>query len=250
MTLSKRRRAAAAVTAAMILLASCASVDGPGDTGDGPGDTSDDAATQENATEQLVAECSPPPDLPEAPPTFDQEDVPSGTDLSTVTATLTTNCGDIVLELYGDRAPVTVDSFIGLGEAGYWDGSPCHRLTTSGIFVLQCGDPTGTGRGGPGYTFGIENAPEDGQYPRGTVAMARAQDPNSNGGQYFIVYGDTALPTEGGGYTIFGTVVEGMDIVDQIAAEGTREGSPDGSPAQGISVLSVEITEEEATESD
>ena len=82
-------------------------------------------------------------------------------DPATVTATVETTCGDIELELLADKAPQTVASFAFLAEEGYWDGSACHRLTTQGIFVLQCGDPTGTGRGNPGYGFGIENAPED-----------------------------------------------------------------------------------------
>ena len=95
---------------------------------------------------------------------------------------------------------------------------PRARATASpreGIYVLQCGDPTGTGQGGPGYTFGIENAPKDGKYPTGVLAMARTQDPNSNGGQFFITYKETQLPTDGGGYTIFGKVTKGLDIVEQ-----------------------------------
>ena len=107
--------------------------------------------------------------------------------------------------------------------------------------MLQCGDPTGTGTGGPGYGYGIENAPADGTYPRGTLAMARTQDPNSNGGQFFIVFEETALPVEGGGYSIFGEVVEGMDIVDAIAEAGVAGGAGDGVPAQPISILDVTV---------
>ena len=98
------------------------------------------------------------------------------------------------MELDGTKAPQTVASFLGLARSGYWNDSPCHRLVTSGIFVLQCGDPTGTGSGGPGYGFGVENAPKDDQFPAGTLAMARTSDPNSNGGQFFIVYKQTELP--------------------------------------------------------
>lgn len=259
-TSGRRRGVMAAVSAALILLASCAQVDSPPATPGGAGDqdppaTATDtpggeATEDQTASDQLVAGCEAPPALPEAPPTFDQSDAPSDDPAATLYATVTTNCGELVIELDGASAPVTVASFAQLAEHGYWADSPCHRLTTSGIFVLQCGDPTGTGRGGPGYTFGIENAPADGSYPRGSIAMARTQDPNSNGGQYFIVYEDTELPVQGGGYSIFGSVVSGMDIIDQIAEQGTREGSPDGSPAQGISVLSVEISEEKATQSD
>lgn len=161
---------------------------------------------------------------------------------------IATNCGTIEVELYADKAPQTVSSFAHLAELGYWQDSPCHRLTTQGIYVLQCGDPTGTGRGTPGYTFGIENAPQDGNYPPGTLAMARSQDPNSNGGQFFIVYDDTQLPTQGGGYSIFGRVTSGMDIVDRVAEQGVDGGGADGPPAAPISILSVEVTQEKASE--
>ena len=104
------------------------------------------------------------------------------------------------MELDGKAAPQTVASFIFLARDGYWNDGGCHRLTTeeSGIFVLQCGDPTGTGSVVPPYGFGVENAPPDGDYPRRTVAMARGNDPNCNGGQFFFVYKDTQLPTDPG----------------------------------------------------
>ena len=149
-----------------------------------------------------------------------------------------TTCGEITPELYGDKAPQTVASFLFLARDGYWDDSPCHRLVTSGIFVLQCGDPTGTGSGGPGYGYGVENAPKDYTYRRGTLAMARTTDPNSNGGQFFIVYEKTRLP-DPNGYSIFGRVTGGMDIVDRVAAAGN---AADGvAPAQPISILDVKV---------
>ena len=189
--------------------------------------------------------CDP---APAVPGTKAELDVPStkGTKGKTFTATLTTNCGDITLELYGDKAPRTVASFRQLARTDYWRDSPCHRLTTSGIHVLQCGDPTGTGQGTPGYGYGIENPPEDGKYPRGTLAMARTNDPDSNGGQFFIVYEDTELPTDGGGYSIFGKVTGGMDIVDRIAAAGVAGGGTDGAPEAPISILRVAVTEKKA----
>ncbi len=177
-----------------------------------------------------------------------QVEAPEAEITGTWQGAITTNCGIIEVELYGDKAPQTVGSFAHLAEHGYWEDSPCHRLTTQGIYVLQCGDPTGTGRGTPGYTFGIENAPEDGKYPPGTLAMARSQDPNSNGGQFFIVYNDTELPTQGGGYSIFGRVTSGMDIVDRVAEQGVDGGGADGPPAAPISILSVEVTQEKASE--
>jgi peptidyl-prolyl cis-trans isomerase B (cyclophilin B) len=189
-----------------------------------------------------------PPPLPTSVSTFDPQQSPTATEGTLQHAVIRTTCGDIEVELYGDKAPVTVASFAFLAGEGYWEDSPCHRLTTAGIFVLQCGDPTGTGRGGPGYTFGIENAPPDGHYPRGTLAMARAADPNSNGGQFFVVFEDTRLPVEGGGYTSFGRVTSGMDIIDQIAEQGVDGGGADGMPVQPISILEVEITEEKASD--
>lgn len=159
----------------------------------------------------------------------------------TFVATITTNCGVITVELDGTKAPGAVASFVMLARANYWNDTTCHRLTTQGIFVLQCGDPTGTGGGpGPGYHFGVENAPADGNYPAGTLAMARASDPNSNGDQFFIVHGDTKLPVETGGYTIFGKVTAGLDLVKKIAAAGSYpEG--DGAPLGAISILSVSV---------
>ncbi len=188
-----------------------------------------------------VGECTSPPPLPTSVPSFDEAPSQDIAEDSVWKATLTTSCGDIVLELFGDKAPQTVSSFIFLAREGYWKDSPCHRLVPQGIYVLQCGDPTGTGTGGPGYGYGIENAPADGTYPRGTLAMARTQDPNSNGGQFFIVFEETALPVEGGGYSIFGEVVEGMDIVDAIAEAGVAGGAGDGAPAQPISILDVTV---------
>lgn len=163
----------------------------------------------------------------------------------TFTAILQTNCGDVTLELYGAKAPQTVASFLQLAK-GYWTDSPCHRLTTQNIYVLQCGDPTGTGTGSPGYQFGIENAPQDGDYPTGTLAMARAEDPDTNGGQFFIVYADTRLPTDSGGYSIFGKVTDGMDVIKAVAKAGTNSPSGDGAPTQPISILKVTVTEKKA----
>ncbi|HET8599636.1 MAG TPA: peptidylprolyl isomerase [Segeticoccus sp.] len=188
--------------------------------------------------------CTPPPQTPTAAKSFASAPPPSDAQHTTWTATLQTNCGKITVQLYGDKAPQTVSSFLHLARADYWKDSPCHRLTTEGIYVLQCGDPTGTGTGTPGYGFGIENAPADGDYPPGTLAMARSMDPNSNGGQFFIVYRDTKLPTAGGGYSIFGKVTGGMDIVRTIAKAGVAKDAPrpgDGAPAQPISILSVSV---------
>lgn len=159
-------------------------------------------------------------------------------------ATLITNTGDIQLLLYGDRAPQAVASFITLARQGFYDHHPCHRLTTAGIYVLQCGDPTGTGTGGPTYNFGpIENAPHDDIYPAGTLAMARrGGDANSMGSQFFLVYADSAIPSDNaGGYTVFGRITSGLDILEAIASEGVADGSADGRPAVNVVIEGVEV---------
>lgn len=168
----------------------------------------------------------------------------------TYVATVTTNCGDIELTLDGEKAPQAVASFVELAKQNYYLNAPCHRLVTDdSLRVLQCGDPTGTGQGTPGYGYAVENAPTDGTYPRGTLAMARTNDPDKgNGGQFFVVYGDSSLP-DPDGYTVFGTVTSGLDIVDRIAAAGVAPGgtsSTDGFPAAPISILRVAVTEKKA----
>ncbi|WP_067536296.1 peptidylprolyl isomerase [Nocardia crassostreae] len=150
------------------------------------------------------------------------------------TADLATNCGTITIELDAARAPHTVNSFVFLSEQRYFNQTRCHRLTTEGIRVLQCGDPTGTGTGGPGYRFNDENL-EGATYPAGTVAMANS-GPNSNGSQFFLVYGDSQLPPN---YTPFGKVTKGMSVLQNIAAGGTVDGSGDGTPAAGVVLDSV-----------
>jgi len=201
------------------------------------------------AAAAAAAGCEPPPT---ALGTAAQLTLPKASTAKgkTYVATVTTNCGDIELTLDGTKAPQAVASFVELARQSYYLNAPCHRLVTGGsLQVLQCGDPTGTGQGNPGYGYAVENAPKDGKYPRGTLAMARTSDPkNGNGGQFFIVYGDSSLP-DPDGYTVFGTVTSGLDIVDKIAAAGVAPGgtSPtDGSPVAPISILRVAVTEKKA----
>lgn len=155
---------------------------------------------------------------------------------------LNTNCGQIVVELDHKAAPETVNSMLFLTEQKYFNSTPCHRVTTSGLYVLQCGDPTGTGTGGPGYQFDDENLPkqQDNNYPAGTVAMANS-GPGTNGSQFFIVYDDTTL---GSNYTIFGRVIQGLSIVQDIAKEGASNGT-DGSPNQAIGIETAVYTTNE-----
>jgi len=147
-------------------------------------------------------------------------------------AVLDTNHGPITIELDPDRAPQTVNNFVFLANEGFYDGVIFHRVIPG--FVIQGGDPTGTGTGGPGYKFRDE-LDKPGTYSRGTVAMANA-GPNTNGCQFFIVLGSPGLPHA---YTIFGEVTEGMDAVDAIAALKTRSDRP----VDDAIIRSVKITE-------
>jgi len=135
----------------------------------------------------------------------------------TTVMTLMLNDKPVPITLDRAKAPCTVNSFVSLAGQGYFDGTSCHRLTDSGgLYVLQCGDPTGTGSGGPGYTFPDELNGITG-YPAGTVAMANA-GANTNGSQFFIVYQDSSLPPS---YTVFGTIdASGLAVVKDIAAKG------------------------------
>jgi peptidyl-prolyl cis-trans isomerase B (cyclophilin B) len=152
-----------------------------------------------------------------------------------VSVTIETNAGEIPATLDADATPCTVNSFVSLADQGYFDMTTCHRLTTQGIFVLQCGDPTASGSGGPGYQFPDELSGKE-TYPAGTLAMANA-GADTNGSQFFIVYDDTPLPPQ---YTVFGRVdAAGLKVVKRIAARGTETGGPDGAPRRTVEIVSV-----------
>ena len=211
--------------------------------------SSPDPTVNASPTPVLAQGCTKPPATLGTSATLEAPD-PATAAGKTFTATLKTNCGDLVFTLDGAKAPIAVASFLQLAKTDYWVDSPCHRLTTTAdLQVLQCGDPTGTGSGNPGYGYAVENAPKTGRYPRGTLAMARTSDAaKGNGGQFFIVWGDSTL-IDKDGYTIFGTVTSGLDIVDKIAALGVAEGSrtpEDGAPKAPISILRVTTTEKKA----
>ena len=150
--------------------------------------------------------------------------------------TLATNQGDIVFEMKSEEAPCTANNLRSLAHFKYFDDTPCHRLTTEGISVLQCGDPTGTGSGGPGYSFKDENL-DGATYPRGTVAMANA-GPGTNGSQFFLVYEDSPLPPA---YTPFGTITSGFDVLEKIAAAGSdgSNGAGDGKPNLPVQIKTL-----------
>lgn len=160
------------------------------------------------------------------------------------TGTVTTSAGAISVSLDGGAAPQAVANFVYLAQQGFFTATPCHRLVTANIYVLQCGDPTGTGSGGPGYSWGpIENAPTNNIYPAGTIAMARSgNDGSSMGSQFFIVYKDSPIPADtAGGYTVFGHVTSGLDVVQAVADAGVKGGLTDGAPTTAVTIEGVEV---------
>ncbi|HVW44763.1 MAG TPA: peptidylprolyl isomerase [Amycolatopsis sp.] len=150
---------------------------------------------------------------------------PKGTKVpstGTVNVTLHSTVGDIPITLDRALAPCTVNSFLGLVDQNYYTGTSCHRLGTEGLQMLQCGDPTGTGMGGPGYTVPDENFPQL-TYGRGILAMAKTSQPNSGGSQFFMVYGDAQLDPD---YTVFGSISDaGLQVLDKVARAGVDPAS-------------------------
>jgi peptidyl-prolyl cis-trans isomerase B (cyclophilin B) len=164
------------------------------------------------------------------------------------TFTLQTTCGAVPIALDAAKAPETVNSFDFLAGKGFFDHTKCHRLTTSGIYVLQCGDPSGTGSGGPGYTIGDENLAAFGKagssgsvdYKAGTVAMANTGQKHSGGSQFFLVYKDSPLPPS---YTPFGTIsADGMKVLAKIAGAGEKTGQGDGAPNATVVIDKATVT--------
>ncbi len=150
-------------------------------------------------------------------------------------AVIRTDRGDITVELLADRAPATVNNFVFLAREGFYDGVIFHRVIQG--FMIQGGDPTGTGTGGPGYRFRDElEAAQELGYRRGTLAMANA-GPNTNGSQFFIVHADAQLPPA---YSVFGRTLEGLDVVDAIATTGTDARDR---PYDDVTITTVEILE-------
>jgi peptidyl-prolyl cis-trans isomerase B (cyclophilin B) len=172
------------------------------------------------------------------------------TDPAQVSISMVTNQGNVGLLLANNESPCTVNSFVSLAQQKFFDNTQCHRLTASPTSsVLQCGDPSGDGTGGPGYQFANEYPtdqykPDDPAahepviYPRGTLAMANS-GPNTNGSQFFMVYKDTELPPE---YTIFGKIQQdGLNTLDKIAKGGVGGGGADGPPAIQVTIKSVRL---------
>jgi cyclophilin family peptidyl-prolyl cis-trans isomerase len=153
---------------------------------------------------------------------------------------LHTNCGNITISTQNHNAPITHTAIAYLAENGFYDKSLCHRLTTSGLYILQCGDPTATGSGAPvGWSgYQNENLPSEvvNNYPAGTVAMTNT-GPNTNGSQFFFTHRDTTLNSN---YTIWGSVSSGLDIIKHIAVQGVKGGGNDGQPIP-VSINSIEL---------
>ena len=194
-----------------------------------------------------VAGCAKPTSKAHEPATLKQPSAPDKKLAKTMT--IKTNCGVITIEM-NPAAPQTVTNLSTLARAKYFDGTFCHRLTTEGIYVLQCGDPSAQGSGSPGSWTGYkdENLPTKTilTYPAGTVAMANS-GPNTNGSQFFLVYKDTALPAS---YTIWGKIKTGLPLllkvekvgaykVDDASGKGYYAG--DGYPVQPIEIKSVTV---------
>ena len=235
-TMLKRALAPAPVLVLLLGLAACGDDDSGDqardDTSATPSETgSESASASETAEEgpceyvpdgQAAAEVEPPPAAP--------------AETGKVKITLQTSVGDLDATLGADKTPCTVNSFLSLAEQGYFDGTTCHRLTTEGIFVLQCGDPTATGTGGPGYSFEDELSGTE-TYGTGTLAMANA-GPNTNGSQFFIVYDDSPLPPS---YTVFGKMTPAaVDVVAGVAADGSNPPA-DGTPKTPVDIESVTL---------
>ena len=163
-----------------------------------------------------------------------------------VAVSVTTNRGPLGFTLDRSPAPCTVASFVSLVKQGYYDKTPCHRLVTQGIYVLQCGDPTGTGSGGPGYTIPDEATGSE-TYPAGTIAMARTSQAHSGGSQFFIVYRNSPTLQQHLGaqqYTVFGRVATGLGVVRKVAKAGVAPGgqSPsDGTPKLPITLRTLSL---------
>ena len=172
------------------------------------------------------------------------------TDPVVIRASIATSAGTVGLELDNNKTPCTVNNFTSLAKQGFFDNTKCHRLTTSTeLGLLQCGDPTGTGTGGPGYRFPNEYPTNQYRmsdpalktpvlYPRGTLAMANS-GPGTNGSQFYLVHQDSMLPPT---YTVFGTIDgAGLATLDKVAAAGVAGGSDDGTPVVDVMITSVQV---------
>ncbi|GAB3032258.1 peptidyl-prolyl cis-trans isomerase [Nocardioides flavus (ex Wang et al. 2016)] len=236
-----KRLATVAACLSVLVLSACGNeADGSetaSDSSETSGETSEEtseepAASGETTTCEYPSDGQEPARDVEAPET-------EATAEGTVPATITTNFGDIGLTLDAASAPCTVNSFVSLAEQGFYDDTPCPRIgDMDGFGILQCGDPSGTGAGGAGYSFADELSGDE-TYPAGTLAMANA-GPDTNGSQFFLVFRDSQFPPS---YNVFGTIDEaGLEVLTEIAAVGNDNSNPAGGGAPNEDVTIEEVT--------
>ncbi len=260
----QQRKRVAAITAVVIVVAVVAATVALATIGTGPrtppADTAAPATTETSEAPpppidiptQLAAPLTRPAPFPATVGCAYQPDEPAAKPVNppptsgvsargTVAVSLTTSAGQVDLVLDRALAPCTVNNFVSLAQQGYFTGTTCHRLTTgSGLQVLQCGDPTATGSGGPGYRFGDETYPEL-TYGRGQIAMANA-GPDTNGSQFFMIYGDASGLTPD--YTVFGTIAPAsLGVLDTVARNGLEpgRGSGDGRPRTQVIFTAAKV---------
>ena len=214
-------RPLALLGAALVFIAACSAPAGGGSS------PSSDASAEASVEPSTAASTCP---------TAEPEPLPAG---ETRSVAISTSEGDITMQIEADLSPIAAGNFVALADCGFYDGVVFHRLVPG--FVIQGGDPTGTGTGGPGYT--ISDEPVTAEYGRGTVAMARTSAPDSVGSQFFIVLDDAAAEALAAynTYQIIGTVTEGMDVVDAIAAM-PNSGEPNNAALQPVAMDSVTVS--------
>lgn len=209
-----------------------------------------DAATDPQPTDDPANCIWTPEDAAANPDLKDVGAPPTGKapDKGTQTMTITMNIGVVEVEVNTAKAPCTARSMTYLASKNFFDNTKCHRMTTEGIKVLQCGDPAGKGTGGPTYKMAEENLPNftdaTKNYPIGTIAMAKTQAPNSTGSQFFIVWGDTPLD---GAYTVLGTVTKGLELIQQVGAAGSKDpetgaDATDGAPKTEVIIQTLTMS--------
>lgn len=224
----KRLLAAAAALVLLLGLAACSDDDEPSSASDS---SSEQPVNPDGADCVYVEDGRPAArevDFPADKAAYDGD----------VEMTISLSAGDVDVTLDADAAPCTVNSFTSLAAQGYYDDTVCHRLTTGiTLQVLQCGDPSATGGGGPGYSFADELTGSE-TYGPGVLAMANG-GPDTNGSQFFIVYGESDLAPD---YTVFGSVdPDTLGVVEDIAADGVKDGYEDGPPATEVTIEGMTV---------
>lgn len=234
---------AAAAAALLVSLSACGS-SGGGSTGSDAGGASSKSSSASSDWKSIVKPSKTTCDYPKdhMGTAAKEVEVPQRTAQysGSVPATINSSVGPLKITLDADKAPCTVNSFLSLAQQDFYDGTSCHRLAdTPGFQLLQCGDPTGSGSGGPGYTIPDELKPTD-KFPAGTLAMANTGQPDSGGSQFFMVFGDTQLPPQ---YTVFGTLdPSAVKTLTAVGKAGVVSAGPDGTGEPKKKVQFTNIT--------